>query len=469
LNELDLPIGNRLPVSAENMLETTLAEFFGPRLKPGHSLCVALSGGRDSVVMLHALCRLVSSSEMAIKLSALHVHHGISANADAWADFCVALCQQCAVPLEVIHVQVPRDRGEGLEAAARRKRHAVFANCAADWLVLAHHRDDQAETVLLNLLRGSGVVGAAGMLNERSQSHGPILVRPLLDEPRLEIENYASQHSLRWIDDESNNDRHFRRNFLRHDVMPRLEEKFPGAKKSLARAAGHFAKAGLLLDELAAIDRVALSSASGGGRLNLDGLNAFSHARAANLLRFVWLEAGFRAPDTLWIDEALKQLASADSLSEICLSTSDGELHVYRAELYLIKHYPPASAEPLLWSGENELPWSGGQVRFIQVTGSGFRRDLLDHGGLSLCSRQGGERLQPNQNRPRRTLRNLLQEQGVPPWERQRLPYLWCNGQLVWVGGLGVDTAFACASGEPGMMPVWENEGTIRMSERAGE
>ncbi|MEI7429937.1 MAG: tRNA lysidine(34) synthetase TilS [Betaproteobacteria bacterium] len=240
--------------------------------------------------------------------------------------------------------------------------------------------------------------------------------------------------------------------------MPQLEEKFPGAKKSLARAAGHFAEAALLLDELAEIDRAALSSASGGVRLNLDGLNALSHARARNLLRFVWLETGFRAPDTLWIDEALKQLATADSLSEICLSTNDGVLHVYRGELYLIKHYPPAPAEPLLWSGENELPWSGGQVRFVPVTGSGFCRDLLDQGGLSLCSRQGGERLQPNLNRPRRTVRNLLQEQGVPPWERERLPYLWCNDQLVWVGGVGVDTAFACASGEEGMMPVWESK-----------
>jgi tRNA(Ile)-lysidine synthase len=211
-------------------------------------------------------------------------------------------------------------------------------------------------------------------------------------------------------------------------------------------------------DDLAAIDYAALSIASGGVRLGLNGLNALSHARARNLLRFVWLKAGFRAPDTLWIDEALKQLAIAGSHSEICLSTRDGVLHVYRGELYLLKHYPFSPAEPLAWSGQTELAWSGGRVRFVPVTGSGLRLDLLDQGGVWLCSRQGGERLQPTQNRPRRTLRNLLQEQGVPPWERERLPYLWCNGQLVWVGGLGVDTAFVCASGEPGMMPVWESE-----------
>ncbi|MEI7432465.1 MAG: tRNA lysidine(34) synthetase TilS, partial [Betaproteobacteria bacterium] len=199
MNELDPPKGDRSPACEAKLLDKTLEAFFAPRLKPGSRLCVALSGGRDSVVMLHALSRLVLSSEMALQLSALHVHHGISSNADAWVEFCVAFCQRCAIPLEIIHVQVPRDRGEGLEAAARRERHAVFGNCAADWLVLAHHRDDQAETVLLNLLRGSGVAGAAGMLNQRSQNHGPTLVRPLLDVPRLEIESYASQHSLPWI------------------------------------------------------------------------------------------------------------------------------------------------------------------------------------------------------------------------------------------------------------------------------
>ncbi len=442
----------------EDWLEKVLATFFAPRLKPGDRLCVALSGGRDSVVMLHALNRLVSASTLQIRLSALHVHHGISPNADDWAAFCEAFCQRCGLPLDIIHVQVSRDRGEGLEAAARRERYAAFADGAADWLALAHHCDDQAETVLLNLLRGTGVLGAAGMLNERSQRHGPRLVRPLLDVPRRVIERYAKQQSLRWIEDESNDDLHFRRNFLRHDVLPRLEEKFPGAKASLVRAAGHFAEGALLLDDLAAIDYAALSSASAGVSLRLDGLNTLSHARARNLLRFVWLKAGFRAPDTRWINEALKQLITANSHSETTLSTSDGSLRVYRGEVYFIKPYPPPPAEPLRWSGEAELPWQGGRVRFVPVIGSGVRRDLLDQGEVSLCWRQGGERLQPDKNRPRRTLRNMLQENAVPPWERVRLPYLWCDGQLVWVGGIGVDSSFACPAEASGVLPIWDSE-----------
>lgn len=445
--------------AAANLLVSILSAFFATRLTANSGrlrLCVAFSGGRDSTVLLHALARLRDSGVMPLTLSAVHVHHGISPNADSWAEFCSGSCWRYAVPLDIVRVDVPRDSGEGLEAAARRMRQAVFAECDADWLALAHHLDDQAETVMLNLLRGAGIAGAAGMLAERPQPHGPVLVRPLLDVPRSLIEDYAAEYGLRWIDDESNDDLHYRRNFLRTETLPPLEEKFPGARKSLARAASHFAEGASLLDDLAAIDRAALLMPS--GRIGLTGFNALTPARARNLLRFVWLVAGFRAPDTRWIDEARKQLATADTLSETCLATSDGELLVYRGELHIIGHCPAVPGLPLIWSGEAELPWAGGRVLFEPTTGSGFRRSLLVEGNVLLRSRQGGERLQPNAKRPRRSLRNLLQEAAIPPWQRARLPFLWGNGRLVWVGGLGVDAAFACAPGEDGILPVWESE-----------
>ncbi len=445
---------DRSPAGVVNPLATILSAFLATRPTSGSRLCIALSGGRDSVVLLHALSRLVASGSFPVTLSAVHVHHGISPNAEAWTEFCAGFCRHCAVPLNIVRVDVPRDSGEGLEAAARRMRHAVFADCDADWLALAHHRDDQAETVLLKLLRGAGIAGAAGMLAERPQPRGPSLIRPLLDVPRSAIEDYAVEHDLRWIEDESNDDLHYRRNFLRRDVLPRLEEKFPGAQKSLARAAGHFAEGAALLDDLAAIDHAALISPA--GRLGLSGFNALSPARARNLLRFEWIAAGYRAPDARWIDEALKQLASTDALSETCLATSDGELHVYRGELHIVGHCRRPPDEPLSWAGEPELPWAGGRVRFVPVMGSGIRRALLDAGDVSLRSRQGGERLKPDARRPRRSLRKLLQEEGIPPWERTRLPFLWVGGRLAWVGRLGVDTAFACTPGEEGIMPFWE-------------
>lgn len=442
-------------------LPAVVARFFAARLTASGQplrVCVALSGGRDSVVLLHVLSDLAAGG-VPLTVSALHVHHGISANADAWAAFCAAFCQRCAVPLLIVRVAVPQGSGEGPEGAARRKRHAVFADCAADFLALAHHRDDQAETVLLNLLRGAGVAGAAGMLAERSQTRGPSLLRPLLDVPRAALERYADEHGLDFIDDESNDDEHFRRNYLRRAVLPGLGERFPGASRALARAAGHFAEASLLLDELAALDRAELSTES--GRIALTGFNALSAARARNLLHRLWVGAGFRAPDTRWIDEALRQLANANALSEICVATADGELHVYRGELHIVECAPTVSAPTLStptlsWSGEAQLPWAGGQIRFIPATGAGLRRSLLATADVWLAFRQGGERLQTDARRPRRTVRNLLREAAIPPWERQRLPLLWCVGQLVWVAGVGVDAAYACPVGEAGIIPVWE-------------
>jgi tRNA(Ile)-lysidine synthase len=446
-----------LPPAGADPLQTLLANDLVARLKPGSAplrLCVGLSGGRDSVVLLHALSGAVASAGLAVALTAVHVQHGLSANADAWAAFCAGFAQRCAVPLLIVRVDVPRGSGEGPEAAARRMRHGAFAECAADWLALAHHRDDQAETVLLNLLRGAGIAGAAGMLAERPQQRGPSLLRPLLDVPRAVLEAYAAAHALRWIDDESNDDLHLRRNYLRRDILPRLEEQFAGAAKSLARAAGHFAEASTLLDELAAIDRAALATPS--GRIGLAGFNALPAARAGNLLRFAWSRAGFRAPDTRWIAEALRQLAATNALSETCLATADGQLHVYRGELHLIGHRQPAPAAPLPYCGEAALPWAGGRVRFVPAIGSGLHPALLAPGLAMLRARQGGERLQIHAGRPRRSLRKLLQEAAIPPWQRERLPLLWCDGRLAWVGGLGIDAASASGSGEEGVMPVWE-------------
>lgn len=444
----------RLKTDSTRRLVIKLAASIAARTKPGSRVCVGLSGGLDSVVLLHALNRLVSSKDAFLILTAVHVHHGISPNADAWAEFCVEYCQREAVPLNVVRVDVPRCGGHGLEAAARRARHGVFAKCAADWLALAHHRDDQAETVLLNMLRGAGIAGAAGMRVERSRPHGPSLIRPLLDIPQSFIKDYAQENSLVWIDDESNGDVYFRRNFLRHSVLPRLKVKFPGAQQALARAADHFAEAAVLIDELAAIDRAAVATPT--GRIGLTGFNALSPARARNLLRFEWRAAGLRAPDSRWMDEALRQLATSGKQAETCLSTADGELHLYRNELYFCGPSLDVPDRPLLWAGEPELPWAGGRVRFVSAIGSGVSARLLAEGAAYLKSRQGGERLQPSAGRPRRSLRNLCQENAIPPWERVRLPYLWCGERLAWVGALGVDSALECPPGEAGIDPVWE-------------
>lgn len=293
--------------ASRNSLSADLVErvgaFLATRLAPQERLCLALSGGCDSVVLTHVLSRLPLDG----RLSAIHVHHGLSPNADAWADFCARYCRDLHIPLSVCRVAVDRGAGEGLEAAARRARYAAFADCAADCLLLAQHRGDQAETLLHNLLRGTGVTGAAAMPIERR--FGALrLIRPLLDVARSEIESYARLHGLEWVEDESNGDLALTRNFLRHQALGLLSERFPAAETALAQAATNFAEAAALLDELAELDWV---QASAGDAARLVVLRQLSLPRLKNLLRHRLRQLGWRVPVAARLEEFARQLQSA--------------------------------------------------------------------------------------------------------------------------------------------------------------
>ena len=303
-----------------------VAGFLETRLGPADVVCVGLSGGCDSVALLHATAAL----GLGDRLCALHVNHGLSPRAGVWADFCAALCARLGVRLTIESVTVDRASGLGIEAAARNARYAVFSRCPANVLLLGHQRDDQAETLLFNLLRGSGIAGAAGIREERT--HGGLRVlRPLLGLPRAAIEAYALEHGLEWIHDESNDDTALARGFLRREVFPLLMRRFPGGDANLARAAGHFAEAAGLLDELAALD---WASAADGEALRLGKLRTLSPARQANLLRYRLRQLGWQAPAAVRLSEFCRQLqmAGADRHPELLLP--EGRMHVSRGLLY---------------------------------------------------------------------------------------------------------------------------------------
>src|SRR5262245_61277267 len=371
-------------------------------------IAVGLSGGIDSVVLLHQLRHLPG-------ISAVHVHHGLSRNADAWAAFCRRLCRRWHVPLTVHRVKVS-EKGEGLEAAARRARYEVFRKIPAPVLALAHNLDDQAETVLMNLLRGAGTRGASGM-RPQSRFHGKTLLRPLLEMPRAAIAAYAREHRLEWIEDESNADEALTRNFVRRRVGPLLEQKFPKWQQSLARAARHFAR---------------------------------QEASAQDLLREFLQAQGLRAPSEAKLVEMLKQLTSRGSRT---LIEHDGaRLRVYRGRI--VQDRPARAFAPIRWQGEARLaiPALGGELRFRRARGKGI---ALEHRPLHVRLRAGGERLQPDPRRPRRTLKNLFQEAGVPPWEREQLPLLFRGAELVWAPYLGIDARFQAPAGKSGRVPEW--------------
>lgn len=263
-----------------------------------HSLVVGFSGGLDSTVLLHAANRFASDADL--ELSALHVHHGLSGNADTWADSCAMTCQAQSIPLTVIRISVPRQSGEGMEAAARRVRHKAFEDHPADWILLAHHADDQAETILHNLLRGAGVRGAAGIPAARGR-----VLHPLLGLARPTLLEYASRHQLAWIEDESNSDRRYTRNFLRTEILPIITSRFPRASEQLAAAAARFSEADALLDDLALLD---LQGRPPEFPLPLNLLRDLSDSRARNLLRAMLTWHHTQAPDERRLKEFVRQL-----------------------------------------------------------------------------------------------------------------------------------------------------------------
>ena len=381
----------------------------------GKRLAVALSGGLDSVVLLHLLRGL--APRLGVRLSAIHVNHGLSPNAGDWQRFCASLCDELGIPFKAARVRIRRQK-KGIEAAAREARRATLAMAPADAIALAHHLDDQAETVLFNLLRGTGVEGASGM-PAVGRLGRKALLRPLLGVPRGAIRAYAARQRLAWIEDESNADESLTRNFLRRRVGPLLETRFPRWREALARAARHFAAAGL-------------------------------DARA--LLRAYLKGRGLRAPSEAKLVEMLKQLdANAASVSH------DGMVfRLFRGKIYPEKETRASSFNSLAWNGEAMLRLPGGELRFRRVRAGGIDPARLGGRPVEIRARSGGERLQPDPRRPRRTLKNLFQEAGVPPWERERLPLLYCGEDLVWVPGLGVDARFANAGSGPGIEPQWK-------------
>lgn len=266
-------------------------------------IAVAFSGGLDSAVLLDIAAQACAGGVG--QLSAIHVHHGISGHADAWAESCRAICAARDIPLSVIQVSVPRDSDEGLEAAARRLRYQAFAAHPADHVLLAHHANDQAETLLFNLLRGAGVRGAAG-IPVRSGVAGRYL-RPLLACSRAELESYAKVHALQWVEDESNADTAYSRNFIRHEVIPVLSGRFPAAVENLARATEYFAEAQSMLDEMAELDLGEYRDFP----IPLSQLCGLSHARARNILRYLLAVRGLQAPSSVRLEEVLRQFMEA--------------------------------------------------------------------------------------------------------------------------------------------------------------
>lgn len=436
-------------------LAARLVGFLQQHFTHGRYLLLGLSGGLDSRVLLHLL--VAARQQLDFRLSAIHVNHRISPNAGTWADFCANLCAGDGIPFSAIEVDVPRDSGLGLEAAAREARYRALLAQNADAVVLAHHRDDQAETLLLQLLRGAGVKGLAAM-GVKSDQQSAIsdqgrksILRPLLDVSRAELLEYAQSHALEWIEDESNLDLAFDRNFLRQHVLPELEQRFPNCRAALARSAAHLAEAAGLLEQIACADA---EQGVHEGRLDLAFLKSLSFERAVNLLRW-WIaaETGL-GTSTARLHNIRNQLCTAQANAQVECTLGEATLRRYRETAY-IEHKGKTQPYRIEWHGEDSvgLP-DGGRLELRKVIGKGIALARLEQ-TLVIGSRIGGERLRTDCGRPTRSLKNLWQEAGVPPWERGRMPFIWHGAALVAVAGLGVACEWQAQAGEPGLVVEW--------------
>jgi tRNA(Ile)-lysidine synthase len=432
-------------------------EGFGMR---GARVCVGFSGGVDSSVLLDVLVRL--APRLRLQLCAVHVNHGLNPRAADWAAFCIARCHAHRVDVQVSELALRVDAGAGIEAAARTARHAVFAQQPADAVALAHNLDDQIETMLLRITRGAGMRGLAGMPALRALSEGgPHLVRPLLDTTRAEILVYALQRGIEWIEDESNAQTLFDRNFVRHEVLPRLEQRFPAYRQTWARASANLADAAEVLDEVAAQDAGAALAA---GSLELSRLRMLGPARARNLLHWFIVRSGGTVASRERLQEALRQILHARSDRHPELTFGEVVLRRHGDHVEAAPSMPAAAHDwEVRWGGEDLLcmPHGLGALRFDAVSGRGLSRRRLLDAGVRVCLRRSGGRLKLAADRPTRTLKNLLHEGGVPPWQRQRLPAIYAGDTLVWVARVGMDCRFAAAAGEAGVIPQWLAPGAL--------
>jgi tRNA(Ile)-lysidine synthase len=438
---------------AQQILQHSLAEL------PQGPIAIAYSGGLDSSALLH----LAAASSR--KLYAFHIHHGLSPNADAWEAHARTECERLNITFASRRVTLD-DRSE---ASARKARYAALGALCTEHgvhlLLTAHHLDDQAETILLQLLRGAGPAGMSGMdaFNRAPTLLGTpdvLLARPLLQASRADLEEYVRENAIAHIEDESNADTRYARNALRHEVMPRLAEAFPGYQERFARSARHAQSAQRLLTEQAADDlRTCLS---GEDSLDMAKVRTLSADRTSNLLRHWFAERGIRLPSASWLAEMQEQALTARDDANLKVTHPDCEVRRHRDRLYLVPRKPEADAgqrASFRWNGEGSIdfPEFGGTLH-VELAPVGLDPDWLRQQMLTIELRKGGEKLKPARNRPTRTLKQHYQTLGIPAWERERLPMVSIPGDILYAAGIGMDCRKLSSSAEHRLVFRWETK-----------
>ncbi|MGB5276401.1 MAG: tRNA lysidine(34) synthetase TilS [Gammaproteobacteria bacterium] len=411
---------------------------------------VAYSGGLDSHVLMH-LCQ---TSAMFVR--AVHVHHGLQPEADSWDDHCKRVCAQMDIAYQCIRVDADPGRGESPEDAARNARYRALERelRSEEVLLTAHHQQDQAETFLLQLMRGAGAAGLAAMPTIKRFGPGYHL-RPLLGVSQEQLRHYATAHQLVWVDDPSNADTSFDRNYIRKEVMPKLKHNWPNADHAVSQAAALQQESLQIIEAMAAIDLSAVAGLQPNSLL-VSRLMQLPSARQYNVLRY-WINcAGFDKPRRNILQEIVDSVLPAAEDATPLVLWNNTEIRRYHDTLYLLPALNSHETHRVYaWDGERPLLIDAlnMELRLEQSLGRGLQQDAIAR-GLTVRFRQGGEQIRPHGREHTHSLKKLMQEAGVPPWQRNRIPLLYVGHQLACVCGYWVADTFAVAKGQLGWNPV---------------
>ncbi len=436
----------------KNKLSQLMRDFF-LSFSVDRTYHLALSGGLDSSVLL-ALC-VEQQSALGFKLQAIHINHQVSAHAAKWADFCKSLCLTHNIQFIEKKVEIDHQSESGFEAEARQKRYAALASCLAkdDVLLTAHHQDDQAETLLLQLLRGAGPKGLSAMPVTKTLGHG-LLARPLLSVTREALRDYAESMKLAWVDDESNTNKSYSRNYLRHDVLPVLTKRFPKAIQALARSANHCAESQALLEEyaLSLLKEVEDKAAN---HLSITKLRALTLPQQRLVVRTWLAQQNVVLPDTIKMDVICHEIIIAGSDRNPCLTLANGyQIRRFRDALCLVQPLPAVlPSSPYSWQLPDNLTIAGIGTLCAQ---SKISEGIAAHfPTVTVKFRAGGEMIWMAK-RGRHSLKKMLQEWSVPIWMRERLPLLFIGEELVAVVGYFIDDRYKAKAGEAGFLPHFD-------------
>ncbi len=406
-------------------------------------MLIGLSGGLDSTVLLHIASRLRPA-----QVHGLYIDHQLHEASAAWGRHCQELCNRLGVDLLSRKVAVERTAEQGPEAAARAARYEAFAEILENnqLLLLAHHQDDQAETLILQLLRGAGLAGAAAMPALKTFAAG-WLGRPLLDCSREQLQEYANRHGLQWVEDPSNADQELRRNFLRHEIFPRLEQQWPGCRRTLARSARLAAEANALLTERGNRD-LRLCTGVKPAQLDLPALGKLPDARRRNLLR-TWIQVnGYPLPSEAVLVEIDSQALDAEVDRNPTVAWPGAEVRRYRDTLYIAQDFPELTDTQVhCWNVDSPINLIAVRLQMSARSGGGLRRPESDE-PVTIRFREGGERCRPAGRGGSVALKQLLQELSVPPWQRGRIPLVYYGDEMAAIGDRVICEGFRTRPGE---------------------